>query len=173
MDPVRADIRKLRSNGIARVAYEGLGQPDVIALWFGETDLVTPAFIRNAAKRALDEGQTFYVHGRGITPLREAIAAFHARMTISPIALERITVPGAAMLAVVTALQCVVEKGDNIVVLSPIWPNIFQAAEIAGAEIKFVTLDADWSGAQARWRLDLNRLFDACDQKTKAIFVAS
>src|SRR5215472_14311025 len=126
MDPVRTDIRKLRSNGIARVAYEGLGQRDVIALWFGETDLVTPAFIRQAAKDALDDGQTFYVHGRGIKPLREAIAAFHARMTTSSIALERITVPGAAMLAVVTALQCVVEKGDNIVVVSPIWPNIFR-----------------------------------------------
>ncbi len=173
MDPIRTDIRKLRSNGIARVAYEGLGHPDVIALWFGETDLVTPTFIRQAAKRALDEGQTFYVHGRGITALREAIAAFHARMTTSSIALERITVPGAAMLAVVTALQCVVEKGDNIVVVSPIWPNIFQAAEIAGAEIKFVPLDADWSSAQPRWRLDLDRLFDTCDRKTKAIFVAS
>src|SRR5215472_10375165 len=173
MDPVRTDIRKLRSNGIARVAYEGLGQRDVIALWFGETDLVTPAFIRQAAKDALDDGQTFYVHGRGITPLREAIAAFHARMTNTPIALERITVPGAAMLAVVTALQCLIEKGDNIVVVSPIWPNIFQAAEIAGAEIKFVPLAADWSSAQPRWRLDLDRLFDACDRRTKAIFIAS
>lgn len=173
MDPIRADIRKLRSNGIARVAYEGLGQPDVIALWFGETDLVTPPFIRSAAKQALDEGQTFYVHGRGIMPLRVAIAAFHARMTKSSLALERITVPGAAMLAVVTALQCVVEKGDNIVVVSPIWPNIFQAAEIAGAEIKFVPLAADWSSNQPKWRLDLDRLFDACDRKTKAIFIAS
>lgn len=173
MDPVRGDIRRLRSNGIARVAYEGLGQPDVIALWFGETDLVTPAFIRDAAKRALDEGRTFYVHGRGITPLREAIAAFHARMTNSAIALERITVPGAAMLAVVTALQCVVEKGDNIVVVAPIWPNIFQAAEIAGAEIKFVSLQVDWSTARPHWHLDLDRLFDACDRKTKALFIAS
>src|SRR5215472_11463272 len=173
MDPIRSDIRKLRSNGIARVAYEGLGQPDVIALWFGETDLVTPAFIRHAAKRALDDGQTFYVHGRGIMPLREAIAAFHTRMTGSSLALERITVPGAAMLAVVTALQCVIEKGDNIVAVSPIWPNIFQAAEIAGAEIKFVSLETDWSSPTPRWRLDLDRLFDACDTRTKAIFIAS
>ena len=173
MDPIRADIRKLRSNGIARVAYEGLGQPDVIALWFGETDLVTPVFIRDAAKRALDEGRTFYVHGRGIAPLREAIAAFHTRMTGSMIARERITVPGAAMLAVVSALQCLIEKGDNVVVVSPIWPNIFQAAEVAGAAIKFVPLRANWSSSRPRWCLDLDQLFDACDGKTKAIFIAS
>lgn len=173
MDPVRADIRKLKSNGIALVAYEGLGDPDLIPLWFGETDLATPLFIRDAAKQALDEGKTFYVHGRGIRPLREAIAAFHQRMLGTRIALERITVPGAAMLSVVTALQCVVEKNDNVVVVSPIWPNIFQAAEIAGATVRFVPLTANWSLAAPRWNLDLDRLFDACDASTSAIFISS
>src|SRR5262249_45949142 len=51
--------------------------------------------------------------------------------------------------------------------------NIFQAAEIAGAEIKFVPLQTEWSSASPRWQLDLDRLFDACDRKTKAIFIAS
>lgn len=173
MDPIRSDIRKLKSNGIALVAYEGLGHPDVIPLWFGETDLVTPHFIRDAARQALDEGKTFYVHGRGIAPLREGLAQFHKRMLGADIALERITVPGAAMLSVVTALQCTVEKGDNVVVVSPIWPNIFQAVEIAGARVKFVPLAADWASAPPRWSLDLQRLFDACDSRTKAIFVSS
>jgi aspartate/methionine/tyrosine aminotransferase len=173
MDPIRTDIRKLKSNGIALVAQEGLGRPDLIPLWFGETDLVTPAFIRDAAKQALDDGKTFYVHGRGITPLREAIAQFHKRMLGVDVALERITVPGAAMLAVVTALQCTVEKGDNVVIVSPIWPNIFQAVEIAGAAVRFATLDADWTSAPPRWSLDLDRLFAACDARTKALFISS
>ncbi len=54
--PVRADIFNLQPNGIARVALLGLGDKDLIPLWFGETDLVTPEFIREAAKRALNEG---------------------------------------------------------------------------------------------------------------------
>ena len=102
------------------MAGAALGDPDVIPLWFGESDLVTPAFIRDAAKRALDEGKTFYTNARGITPLREAIRDFHRRTADADVALERITVPGAAMLAVVCALQCVVETGDNIVVVSPV-----------------------------------------------------
>ena len=53
--------------------------PEVIPLWFGESDLVTPAFIRDAAKRALDEGRTFYNYPRGILPLREALQRYHAR----------------------------------------------------------------------------------------------
>ena len=87
---------------------------------------------------------------RGILPLREAIAGFHKRtMRRRRSTLERITVPGAAMLASSCALQCVVETGDNIVIVSPIWPNIFQAAKIAGAEPRLVRLDEDWNSRHA------------------------
>src|SRR3954465_4904739 len=75
------------------------------------------------------------------------------------------------MLGVVSALKCVVETGDNIVIVSPIWPNIFQAAKIAGAEPRLVRLEEDWSAGH--WRLDLQKLFDACDARTKAIFICS
>src|SRR4029077_9455115 len=128
---------------------------------------------REAAKRALDEGKTFYVHARGIADLRQAIAGFHKRTIGAEIELERITVPGAATLAVVTALQCLIETGDNIVVVSPIWPFIFQAALITGAQSRFVPLTADWAGELPLWHLDLDRLFDQCDARTKAIFIAS
>ena len=171
--PIRPAIAQLEPNGIGRVAMLGLGDPDIIPLWFGESDLVTPAFIREAAKLALDEGRTFYTGARGILPLREAIAAFHTRTAGARIDVERITVPGAAMLAVVTALQCVVETGDNIVIVSPVWPNIFQAARMTGAEIRFARLEEEWQASPPRWRLGLGKLFDACDRRTKAIFIAS
>ncbi|HEY1612728.1 MAG TPA: aminotransferase class I/II-fold pyridoxal phosphate-dependent enzyme [Rhizomicrobium sp.] len=171
--PIRPVIQTLEPNGIALVSGLALGDPDVIALWFGESDLVTPAFIRNAAANALAEGRTFYANARGIMPLREGLRAFHRRVSGVEIGLERITVPGAAMLAVVTALQCVIETGDNIVVLSPVWPNIFQAAEMCGAEVKFASLDEDWESPAPRWTLDLEKLFAACDARTKAIFVSS
>ena len=51
-DPVRQTIRDLRPSGIGQVTALGLGNPDVLPLWFGETDLVTPPFIREAAVRA-------------------------------------------------------------------------------------------------------------------------
>src|SRR5437762_4586268 len=169
--PIRQAILELQPNGIGGVASLGLGEPDLLPLWFGETDLVTPAFICEAAKRALEEGFTFYTHARGITPLREAISGFHRRTLATDISLARITVPGAAMLAVVVALQCVIETGNNVVAVSPVWPNIFQAAQITGAEVKFCRLEDNWAGA--RWHLDLDKLFATCDARTKAIFVAS
>jgi len=171
MSPIRPAIRNLASNGIAQVAGLGLGDPDIVPLWFGESDLVTPKFICDAARQALDEGKTFYSGQRGILPLREALSAFHKRTTGADIAVERISLPGAATLAMVTALQCLIDTGDNIVVVSPIWPSIFEAALVVGAEIRFARLEEDWTAG--RWHLDLEKLFAQCDARTKAIFVCS
>lgn len=171
--PIRHAVQNLEPNGIALVSGTALHDPDVIALWFGESDLVTPAFIRDAAKRALDEGKTFYTNARGIAPLREAIRAFHRRTADAEVALDRITVPGSAMLAVIAALQCLIDTGDNIVAVSPVWPNIFQAAEICGAEVKFAQLVDDWQASPPCWRLDFESVVAACDARTKAIFIAS
>jgi aspartate/methionine/tyrosine aminotransferase len=173
MTPIRSSIQKLVPNGIGLVSATGLGDPDIIPLWFGETDLVTPEFIRDAAKRALDEGKTFYTHARGIMPLREALRGFHKRIEGVDLDQDRITVPGAAMMAVTSALQCVAETGDNVVCISPVWPNIFQAAEICGAEVRFARLEEDWRASPPRWHLNMEKLFDTCDARTRAIFIAS
>ena len=173
MNPIRPAIESLEPNGIGLVAMMALGEPDLIPLWFGESDLVTPAFIRDAAKKALDEGKTFYSASRGILPLRQAIRDFHKRVVGADIGLERISMPGAATLAVVTALQILAEPGDNVVVVSPIWPSIFQAAQMMGAEVRFARLDENWNASPSQWRLDLEKMFSLCDGRTKAIFIAS
>jgi aspartate/methionine/tyrosine aminotransferase len=173
MNPIRPAIESLEPNGIGLVAMMALGEPDLIPLWFGESDLVTPAFIRDAAKQALDEGKTFYSASRGILPLRQAIRDFHKRAVGADIGLERISMPGAATLAVVTALQILAEPGDNVVVVSPIWPSIFQAAQMMGAEVRFARLDENWNASPSQWQLDLEKMFSLCDGRTKAIFIAS
>jgi aspartate/methionine/tyrosine aminotransferase len=173
MNPIRPAIEALEPNGIGLVAMMGLGEPDLIPLWFGETDLVTPTFIREAAKQALDDGRTFYAQSRGIPQLREAIRGFHKRTVGADIAPERISLPGAATLAVVTALQILCDTGDNVVIVSPIWPSIFQAAQMVGAETRFVRLDDDWQASPPRWTLDLDKVFASCDARTKAIFINS
>ncbi|MGZ5960878.1 MAG: aminotransferase class I/II-fold pyridoxal phosphate-dependent enzyme [Rhizomicrobium sp.] len=171
--PIRPAIENLEPNGIGLVAMMALGEPGLIPLWFGESDLVTPDFIREAAKKALDDGKTFYSASRGILPLREAIRDFHKCTVGADVGLERISMPGAATLAVVTALQILAEPGDNVVVVSPIWPSIFQAAQMVGAEVRFARLDDDWRSSPPGWSLDLEKMFSLCDAHTKAIFIAS
>ena len=171
MTAIRDTILKLDRNGIAAVSTKGLGKRDIIPLWFGESDVVTPPFIREGAKKALDDGRTFYTFARGITELREAIAAWTTRQSGRTLDPERVTVPGAAMMGVQIALQCVCEAGDNVAIVAPMWPNIFQAVRGLGAEPRFVRLRG--GSADQPWILDLDQLFAACDRRTKAIFFAS
>jgi aspartate/methionine/tyrosine aminotransferase len=168
---IRSDIAALQPSGLARIFDLGRGVEGLIPLWLGETDLVTPGFIRDAAMTALEDGKTFYLNARGLPALRQAIAGLHARTTGVAVETARVTVPGSAMLAVVSALQCVCGTGDNIVIVAPIWPNIFNAAKVMGVEPRLVRLEEDWSAGH--WHLDLDRLFDACDDRTKAFFLAS
>jgi len=168
---IRPDIAALQPSGLARIFDLGRGVEGLIPLWLGESDLVTPKFIRDAAIHALEDGKTFYINARGLPALRQAIAELHTRTTGVPVEAARVTVPGAAILAVVSALQCVASTGDNIVVVAPIWPNIFNAAKVMGVEPRLVRLEEDWNAG--RWQLDLERLFAACDGRTRAFFLAS
>ena len=120
-------------SGIGKVAIGALDDPEVIPLWFGESDLVTPEFIGSAAKRALDAGRTFYSYSRGHAPLREAIRRYHTRLYGLDLDPDRITVPGSTMLSVMIAGQCLLDRGDEMVLISPYWPNIRTVCEILGA----------------------------------------
>src|SRR4051794_5343673 len=64
-------IHEVPGSRIREVANEAIGDPSVLPFWFGEPDCVTPAAIREAAKRALDDGDTFYHHNLGLPALRE------------------------------------------------------------------------------------------------------
>ena len=71
---MRSTILNLEESKIREVANAGLGRSDVLAFWFGESDEVTPDFIRQAAIDSLQQGETFYAHNLGLPELRGAIA---------------------------------------------------------------------------------------------------
>ena len=64
-------MRASSHRSIREVANAGMGDPDVLAFWFGEPDEVTPQFIRHAGIASLARGETFYTQNFGIPPLRE------------------------------------------------------------------------------------------------------
>jgi aspartate/methionine/tyrosine aminotransferase len=169
MHGLRPAITTLRAQHISEVSRLALGDPDVIALWFGESDLVTPDFVRDAAKRALDQGKTFYDHAGGIKPLREALVAYMARIHGVTIPLNRVLVPGSAMLCISMAVGMMVAPGDNIVVISPVWPNVSLVIESRGAEARHVPLLA----RDGHFHLDLDQVAAQIDARTRAVFVAS
>jgi aspartate/methionine/tyrosine aminotransferase len=122
--------------------------PDVIPLWFGEGDMVTPDFVRAAAKEALDEGQTFYAHTRGRSELRAALKVYLDGLYGLDLDPDRITVPGSAMLGVTIAAQMALGSGTQGLIVSPVWPNIDSVFRVTGAELGYVRqrlTDNGWS----------------------------
>ena len=166
---IRPDIARLPESGIVEVVNAGRGKPDLIPLWVGEGDQPTPAFIAEAANRALLEGQTFYTWQRGIPPLREALAGYVGRIAGATVPPGRIYVTIGGMQAIMMTMQALVGPGDEVVLPAPVWPNIFSAVEIAGGRTVPVPIGVE----NGHWRLDLDRLFAACGPRTRALFLNS
>ena len=165
----RPTVRALQPSLIRKLANSAMGGADVIPLWFGEPDKPTPEFIRQAAKDAIDEGQTFYQPNLGIMELRAALAEYMNGLYSTSLTAENIGVTPSGMTALAVALQCIVADGAAVVVPSPVWPNLPSAAEILGAEIVRVSLRS----CGGTWTLDLDELFAACQENTSALLVNS
>jgi aspartate/methionine/tyrosine aminotransferase len=166
---LRGQIRDLKTENIALLATRAKAIQDVIPLWYGEGDIPTPDFICGAAKAALDAGKTFYVADmRGASGLVAALSDYQTRLHGRPIAPERSTVTPGGMQGVYMALQLVVDPGCNVVFVEPQWPNIASAIHLAAAEPRPVPLSFDTD-----WRIDLDRVFAACDARTRAIMLST
>lgn len=171
---IRSQIHALEESKIVEVWQLGFDHKNLIPLWVGESDLVTPPFIRQAATRALEEGRTFYSHKRGEPPLRDALLAYTNRLYGTaarprPVALDRIFVTSAGMNGIMMVMECLIDQGDEIVAVTPVWPNVFAASRIMGGTAKPVALTLDERG----WHLELDKLFAACGPRTKAMFINS
>ena len=128
-----------------------------------------PQFIREAAKAAIDGGQTFYQANLGICELRQALVDYMNGLHGTCFGMDNIAVMPSGMSALAMAIQCIVAEGDAVAVPSPVWPNLPSIAEILGAGIVRVPLRP----VAGRWRLDLDELFAACGPNTRALLLNS
>jgi aspartate/methionine/tyrosine aminotransferase len=138
----------------------------VLPFWFGESDEVTPAFIREAAIASLTAGETFYAHNLGLPELREAISAYTSKLH-GPVGSERIAVTSGGVNALMLACQAVVDAGDEVVAVTPVWPNLPAQALIMGAKLKPVSL----TPRDGAWTLDLQKLLSAITPATRLLIV--
>jgi aspartate/methionine/tyrosine aminotransferase len=163
---MRSTVLNLEESKIREVANAGMGRSDVLAFWFGESDEVTPEFIRQAAIASLQQGETFYAQNLGLPELRDAVATYASRLH-GPVGSERIAITSGGVNALMLACQAIVDAGDEVAVVTPVWPNLPAQAVIMGARLKPVPL-APRDGA---WTLDLQRLLDAITPATRLLLV--
>jgi aspartate/methionine/tyrosine aminotransferase len=163
---MRQVIRDLEESKIREVANAGLGRSDVLAFWFGEGDEVTPDFIRQAAIDSLQKGETFYSHNLGLPELRAAIALHLSRLhgTVAP---DRIAVTSGGVNALMIAMQALLEAGDEVAIVTPVWPNLTAQPLILGARLKPIPLKP----VAGAWTLDLEALLVAVTPTTKVLIL--
>jgi aspartate/methionine/tyrosine aminotransferase len=163
---MRQVIAGLPGSKIREVANAALGRDDVLAFWFGESDEVTPDFVRAAAIRSINAGDTFYAHNLGLPELREALAEYVAGLH-QPTSVGRIAVTSSGVSALMLAMQALAGAGDEVVAVVPVWPNLTAQPAILGATVRRVALKAH-DGA---WRLDLDELRAAVTDRTRVLLV--
>jgi len=163
---MRQAVLNLEESRIREVANAGMGRDDVLAFWFGESDEVTPAFIRQAAIESLQRGETFYSHNLGLPELRQAVSTYMSALH-GPVGSGRIAITSGGVNALMIAIQALVDAGDEVVAVTPVWPNLTAQPAILGANVRTVPLKA----AGGEWSLDLPTLLAAVTERTKVLII--
>ena len=163
---MRQTLINLEESKIRDVANAGIGRSDVLAFWFGESDEVTPDFIRQAAIESLQRGETFYSHNLGLPELRHAVSGYMSALH-GNVASDRIAITSGGVNALMLAVQALVDAGDEVIAVTPVWPNLTAQPLILGANLKRFSL----TPVGGVWKLDLQALLAQVSAKTKVLIL--
>ncbi|KAA9332457.1 pyridoxal phosphate-dependent aminotransferase [Hymenobacter busanensis] len=162
-------MQESQTIGMAKKARELAAQGiDVISLSFGEPDFQTPQYIKDAAKKALDEGYTFYTPVPGYPELRQAIADKLKRENHLDYKPENIVVSTGAKQALANAVLSLVNPGDEVIIFSPYWVSYEEMVRLAeGVTVRLVgSLENDYKVTAAQ-------LAEAITPRTKLVMYSS
>jgi aspartate aminotransferase len=121
---VAASALRVPHSRIRELAEIAMGMDGVLKLYFGESNIPTPEFIKRAAQKAMADGFTFYTENAGLPSLRKMLARYYQEqqgVELDPNGEIVITASGVQALNV--AIRCVLDPGDEALVLTPAWPN--------------------------------------------------
>lgn len=141
---------------------------DIVHLEIGEPDFETPENIRNAAKKALDEGQTHYCNSQGIVPLRNVIAEELGKtrnVDIDPTCI--VVTPGAKPI-IFFSILALLEEGDEAICPNPSYPIYESVINFAGAKSVPIQLREELG-----FRFDVDELKKKITPRTKLIVLNS
>lgn len=165
MEKVSAALRRIKpsaSMAISQLALEKKAAgDDVIALSAGEPDFDTPEPIRNAAKRAMDEGKTRYTAASGIPELKAAIARKFARDNGIKTDPANCFVATGGKQIIYNAMMATLDEGDEAIIPAPYWVSYPEMVRLTGATPIILAADA----AQG-FKITPAQLDDAITDKT-------
>ena len=165
----RAAVRSLVASKIRELYNEGVGRADILPFWVGEPDQPTPDFIRRAGIASIEAGEVFYSHNYGIAELRDALEGYLSTLHSRKISESRLAITSAGVNALMLASQLILDPGDRVVEVVPLWPNLQEIPKILSATVRTVALRF----LQSRWELDVDELIETLKPGTKALYINS
>ncbi len=163
-------IRELAEIAMRMDAAARTPSERVLRLFFGESNLPTPAFLKEAAHRAMLDGYTLYTENAGLPSLRRALAAHYERL--QGVALDpahEIVVTNSGVQALNVAIRCVLDPGDEAIVLTPAWPNQSSNVSLCNATPREVPLALQ----AGRYAVDFDALEAAVSPRTRLLIYTS
>jgi aspartate/methionine/tyrosine aminotransferase len=161
------DVPPSRIRELANIAFRMDG---VLKLYFGESNLPTPQYIKDAAVRALQEGFTFYTHNAGFASLRQAIAVKYAELHSVDLDPEsEIVVTASGVQALNVTLRCHLDPGDEAILLTPAWPNASAIVRLCSAVPREIPL----AFRAPRYEIDVDAVEAATNSRTRLLVYTS
>jgi aspartate aminotransferase len=141
---------------------------DVINLSLGEPDFPTPKHIKLAAKKAIDQGYTYYTPIAGYLDLRQAISAKFKRENNLDYAPDQIIVSTGAKQSIANVVLSLINPGDEVIISKPYWVSYIEIIKLA--EGKTVYIDSD---IESDFKINPEQLRKAITPKTKMFIFSS
>lgn len=141
---------------------------DVINLSVGEPDFFTPDHIKEAAKKAVDDNFSFYAPVPGYPALRKAIVEKLKRDNNLDYDPAQIVVSTGAKHALANAIECLVEKGEEVIIPAPYW--VSYAEQVKLAEGVNVIIDTD---IESEFKMSPEQLESAITPKSRVLLLTS
>jgi len=165
-----ASALRVPHSRIRELAEIAMGMDGVLKLYFGESNLPTPEYIKRAAQKAMADGFTFYTENAGLPSLRKALARYYQELQgveLDPSGEIVITASGVQALNV--GIRCVLDPGDEALVLTPAWPN--GASNVAMFNATAVEIAHPLVGD--RYQIDFGALEAAVTPRTRMLLYTS
>jgi aspartate aminotransferase len=155
--------------GMAKKAREFKAQgKDVISLSLGEPDFDTPQHIKDAAIAAIQAGKTKYTPVGGIPELKQAICDKYKRDYDLDYTISEVMASTGAKQCIMNVMQCLVQKGDEVLIPLPYWVSYSAMVEYSGGTCVYVP-----SKFEEGFAIDLEALEQKITPNTKAILFSS
>jgi aspartate aminotransferase len=167
---IAASALRVPHSRIRELAEIAMSMDGVLKLYFGESNLPTPEYIKRAAQKAMADGFTFYTENAGLPSLRKALARYYQELQgldLDPAGEIVITASGVQALNV--SIRCVLDPGDEALVLTPAWPNGSSNVAMANG----VAIEIAHPLVGDRYQIDFAALQAAVTPRTRMLLYTS